>query len=65
MKNNWYTFPVGAATTLAFFFFFYLTGEWGKSWIVFLINPIAYWIIHNSKKENITREKDELEVYQK
>lgn len=61
MKNNWYTFPVGAITTLAFFLIGYFTGEWGKAWIVFLINPIAYWVINNSTKANKTSEKDELD----
>lgn len=52
MKNKWYAFPVGALTTLIFFLIGFLTGKWNIAWLIFLLNPIFYWYIHNFKTQN-------------
>lgn len=61
MKNNWYTFPLGAITTLIFFLIGYLTGRWEIAWLVFLLNPILYWFMHNQKKKNEEDKHDDLD----
>ncbi|MQW22514.1 MULTISPECIES: hypothetical protein [unclassified Lactococcus] len=51
MKNKFYRFPVGAATTFAFFAIGMWTGQWGKAWVIFLLNPLLYWLIDRPKTE--------------
>ena len=64
MKKNLYTFPVGALTTIIFFLIGFLTGKWQYAWLVFLANPIFYWLINSfgqEKQKAAKTEDDELD----
>jgi len=61
MKNNWYTFPLGALTTLIFFLIGFFTGRWDMAWLVFLLNPILIGLCITKKKKSKEDKHDDLD----
>ncbi|MDR2977820.1 MAG: hypothetical protein LBV19_11130 [Streptococcaceae bacterium] len=61
MKRNPYAFPFGALTGIIYFAVSFLTGAWEYTWLIFLANPIFYWLtaLLQQDRKSQTKLKDD------
>ena len=52
-KRGGHMYPIGAILVILYFSLGYLTEQWDKVWLVFLLQPILVWHLTRSKEDKV------------